>query len=228
MDIAEDIRRIALQEERLQFDGFGMAEAWEVGMALKAVGESGRLPIVVDIRLATMKLLAFALPGAAPDNFDWARRKRNVVFRFHRSSYAIGRKLALEGRTLADLGALPERDYARPWRKRANRVRGTGCVGAVTVSGLPQRDDHRTVVDAMARVLGSRNRRCRARLTEPCSAPPFSPFFLRCSLGRSASLWPVRGWRAAFGRSMRATFASAGMAGTERSTIRRPAAGPAW
>ncbi len=154
MDVAEDIRRIALQEERLQFDRFGLSEAWAVGLALKAVGEAGRLPIVVDIRLATMKLLAFALPGSAPDNFDWARRKRNVVLRFHRSSYAIGLKLALEGRTFADLGALPERDYAAHGGAVPIFVTGTGCVGAVTVSGLPQRDDHRAVVEAMAKVLG--------------------------------------------------------------------------
>lgn len=154
MDISEDLRRIAMQEERLQFDRFGPREAWEVGMALRAVGEAGRLPIVVDIRLAAMKLLVFALPGAAPDNFDWARRKRNLVFRFHRSSYAIGRKLALEGKTLADLGALPERDYAPHGGSLPIAVKGTGCVGAVTVSGLPQRDDHRIVVEAMARVLG--------------------------------------------------------------------------
>jgi uncharacterized protein (UPF0303 family) len=154
MDAADDIRRIALQEERLQFDGFGVTEAWEVGLALKAVGVAGRLPIVVDIRLATMKLLAFALPGGAPDNFDWARRKRNVVFRFHRSSYAIGRELALEGKALADLGALPERDYAAHGGSVPIVVKGTGCVGAVTVSGLPQRDDHRIVVEAMAKVLG--------------------------------------------------------------------------
>jgi uncharacterized protein (UPF0303 family) len=154
MDAAEDIRRIALQEERLQFDGFGLPEAWEIGLALKAVGETGRLPIIVDIRLATMPLLAFALPGGAPDNFDWARRKRNVVFRFHRSSYAIGRKLALEGKTLADLGALPERDYAAHGGSVPIIVKGTGCVGAVTVSGLPQRDDHRIVIEAMAKVLG--------------------------------------------------------------------------
>ena len=154
MDVAEDIRRIALQEERLQFDGFGAPEAWEVGLALKAVGEAGRLPIVIDIRLASMPLLAFALPGGAPDNFDWARRKRNVVFRFPRSSSAIGRQLTLEGRTLLDLGALPERDYAVHGGSVPIFVRGTGCVGAVTMSGLPQRDDHRTVVDAMAKVLG--------------------------------------------------------------------------
>ncbi len=154
MDISEDLRRIALQEERLQFDAFDSRVAWEVGLALKAVGEAGRLPIVVDIRLATLKLLAFALPGGAPDNFDWARRKRNIVFRFHRSSYAIGRKLALEGQTLADLGALPERDYAAHGGSAPIFVAGTGCVGAVTVSGLPQRDDHRIVVEAMAKVLG--------------------------------------------------------------------------
>jgi uncharacterized protein (UPF0303 family) len=154
MDAAEDIRRIALQEERLRFAQFGPGEAWEVGLALKAVAEAGKLPIVVDIRLTTMKLLSFALPGSAPDNFDWARRKRNVVFRFHRSSYAVGRSLALDGKSLADLGALPERDYAAHGGSVPIVLTGTGCVGAVTISGLPQRDDHRVVVEAMAKVLG--------------------------------------------------------------------------
>jgi uncharacterized protein (UPF0303 family) len=32
-------------------------------------------------------------------------------------------------------------------------VRGTGCIGAVTVSGLPQRDDHNLVVEALALLL---------------------------------------------------------------------------
>jgi uncharacterized protein (UPF0303 family) len=154
MDASEDLRRIALQEERLHFDAFDAGAAWEVGLALKAVGDAGKLPIVVDIRLLSMPLLSFALPGSAPDNFDWARRKRNVVLRFHRSSYAIGLKLAAEGKTLADLGALPERDYAVHGGAVPIILKGTGCVGAVTVSGLPQRDDHRVVVEAMAKVLG--------------------------------------------------------------------------
>ena len=86
MDIAEDIRRINLQEERLQFSAFDSRTAWELGLALKAAAEARQAPIVVDIRLYSMRLLSFALPGGAPDNFDWVRRKRNVVFRFHRSS----------------------------------------------------------------------------------------------------------------------------------------------
>jgi uncharacterized protein (UPF0303 family) len=154
LDIAEDIRRIALQEQRLEFTAFDAGAAWEVGLALKAAGEARRAPIVVDIRLYAMRLLSFTLPGGAPDNFDWVRRKRNVVFRFHRSSYAVGRQLARDGTTLQDLGALPERDYAVHGGSFPILVKGTGCVGAVTVSGLPQREDHRMVTEALARVLG--------------------------------------------------------------------------
>ena len=154
MDIAEDIRRINLQEERLQFSAFDSRTAWELGLALKAAAEARQAPIVVDIRLYSMRLLSFALPGGAPDNFDWVRRKRNLVFRFHRSSYAVGRELARDGKTLQDLGALPERDYAAHGGSFPILLRGTGCIGAVTVSGLPQRDDHRMVVAALARVLG--------------------------------------------------------------------------
>jgi uncharacterized protein (UPF0303 family) len=153
MDVAEDIRRIALHEERLQFDAFDASAAWAVGLALKAAADAGRLPIVVDIRLVTMPLLSFALPGSAPDNFEWARRKRNLVFRLCHSSYAIGRKLAFEGKTLADL-ALAERDFAAHGGGFPILLKGTGCIGAVTVSGPPQRDDHRIVVEAMAKVLG--------------------------------------------------------------------------
>ena len=32
-------------------------------------------------------------------------------------------------------------------------VKGTGCIGAVTVSGLPQRDDHNLAVEALALML---------------------------------------------------------------------------
>ena len=154
MDIAEDIRRIRLQEDRLQFAAFDSRVAWEVGLALKAAGEARQAPIVVDISLQSMPLLVFALPGGAPENFDWVRRKRNVVYHFHRSSYAIGRRLAQEGKTLQELGALPERDYAVHGGSFPILLKGTGCIGAVTVSGLPQREDHGMVVDALAKTLG--------------------------------------------------------------------------
>ena len=35
-------------------------------------------------------------------------------------------------------------------------LRGTGCIGTVAVSGLPQLEDHRLVVEALEAVLASR------------------------------------------------------------------------
>ena len=154
MSVDADLARIELQEQRLRFDVFDVETAWALALALREDGLARNAPIVAVVETWAMKLAAFALPGATEDNFDWARRKINVVRRFQRSSYAIGLQLALTGKTLADRGALPERDYAVHGGAFPIFVRGAGCIGAVAVSGLPQREDHRMVVAALARVLG--------------------------------------------------------------------------
>jgi uncharacterized protein (UPF0303 family) len=153
MDIVEDIRRMELQEEALRFAAFDASTAWELGLLLRQSGQAQRAPIIVDIQLWTMPLLSFALPGAAPSNYDWARRKRNAVGHFHRSTYLLGRMFERDGKTLRDHGALPDRDYAVHGGGFPILLAGTGCVGAVTVSGLPQREDHNFVVAALAGVL---------------------------------------------------------------------------
>ena len=40
--------------------------------------------------------------GTSPDNAEWIRRKRNVVNRFHKSSYAIGLRLQQRNSTLEE------------------------------------------------------------------------------------------------------------------------------
>jgi uncharacterized protein (UPF0303 family) len=49
---------------------------------------------------------------------------------------------------------LPERDVADHGGSFPIVVDGVGCIGAVTVSGLPQRDDHDLVVEALADLCG--------------------------------------------------------------------------
>jgi uncharacterized protein (UPF0303 family) len=154
MTVEEDILRIGIQEQRLQFAAFDAATAWAIGLYLKQAAESRGVGLVVDIQLWSLPLLSFALPGATESNYDWARRKRNSVRYFHRSSYLMGRILARDDRTLQDQGDLPDRDYAVHGGGFPITLAGTGCVGAVTVSGLPQREDHSLVVEALAHVLG--------------------------------------------------------------------------
>ncbi len=149
-----DLERLALQEERLQFDHFGNDRAWALGLALKAMAEARGVSVAIEIRLARETVFFYAMPGTAPTNADWARRKRNSVELLHRSSYRIGLELQRDGGTLEDRMGLPLRDHASHGGAFPLRLAGTGCVGCVTVSGLPQRDDHAMVVEALAAMAG--------------------------------------------------------------------------
>jgi uncharacterized protein (UPF0303 family) len=150
MAISDDLERLALQEERLRFPKFTEETAWEIGTKLQALGEARKLPIVIDIRLANRQLFYTALAGSTPDNPDWVRRKSNVVFRYLRSSYRVGRELAAKNDTLDQHRGVSPMDYAPHGGSLPIHVEGAGIIGAITVSGLPQRDDHNLVVEVLA------------------------------------------------------------------------------
>jgi uncharacterized protein (UPF0303 family) len=152
MNIDQDLERIALQEKRLQFDHFDSEVAWVLGNALKSAAEKRQVVVAIDIQLHGYPLFFYAMPGTTPDNSDWIRRKRNVVMRYHRSSYAIGLKHERALTTLQTVG-LDLKDYAAHGGCFPILLAGTGCVGTITVSGLPQRDDHALVVAVLQQYL---------------------------------------------------------------------------
>ena len=153
MGIDNDLEKIALQEKRLQFDSFDAEAAWAIGTALKAAAEKRGAAVAVDIQLHGHPLFAYAMVGTTPDNLDWIRRKRNVVLRYHRSSYAIGLTHQRNQTTLQSKSGLDLKDYAPHGGCFPIILAGTGCVGTITVSGLPQREDHELVVSVLQKYL---------------------------------------------------------------------------
>ncbi len=154
LDIEEDLARIALQEERLRFDRFDAGVAWNLGRALKSAAEARGVGVALDIATPSYTLFSHAMQGATPDNAEWVRRKRNVTLRFHRSSYAIGLELARSGKTLEEKHGLSADDYMAHGGSFPMRLAGPTVIGAVTVSGLPQREDHDLVTRTLAAFLG--------------------------------------------------------------------------
>ncbi|HTV79671.1 MAG TPA: heme-degrading domain-containing protein [Steroidobacteraceae bacterium] len=154
MGVAEDIARIAQQESRLQFQSFDADAAWRLGQQLRAAAAARGAAVTLDIWLGAQQLLLAAMPGTSPDNAEWARRKRNVVLRFHRSSYAVGLELARRQTSLRDKYGLAEHDYAAHGGCFPLVLRGSGCVGTIAVSGLPQREDHELIVAVLALEIG--------------------------------------------------------------------------
>jgi uncharacterized protein (UPF0303 family) len=161
MNPAEDLDILTQQEALLRFTAFNPDTAWQLGNRLRAAlrahnaGGPGEAPgATVEIELAGHLLFACATPGATPGQADWVRRKRNIVRRFARSSYAIGRTLERDGDTLESRHGLTLTDYAAHGGGFPLWIVDTGCVGSIIVSGLPQRDDHNLVVTTIAEHLG--------------------------------------------------------------------------
>jgi uncharacterized protein (UPF0303 family) len=154
MSIADDLARIALQEKQLQFASFDEETAWRLGSYVRTVAIERKLSLVVDVRRFAQPLFYAALPGTTPDNVEWVRRKGNTAARFHRSSYAIGLELEEKKSNLLDRYGLPVADYASHGGSFPLRVAGAGVIGSITVSGLPQREDHQLAVEALCKELG--------------------------------------------------------------------------
>ena len=145
--------RLALQEEQLQFDSFSADTAWQLGTHLKEAVEARGKAAAIEIQTTDFPLFFYAMPGTTPDNGDWIRRKRNVVQRFHRSSYAMRMELRKKGVTLTEQSGLSLRDHATAGGCFPILLRGTGFIGTIAVSGLPMRDDHNVIVDVLANWL---------------------------------------------------------------------------
>ena len=154
MSLESDIELITRQEQELRFTAFSEADAWALGSLMRKTAEERALPFVIDIRIGTRPLFYTALPGTTPENPDWIRRKVNTVYRFHKSSYRVGREYKLKGNAFDAARGLNLMDYAPQGGGFPIHVRGTGVVGSVTVSGVPEREDHGFVAEMLCRFLG--------------------------------------------------------------------------
>ncbi|MEO5759301.1 MAG: heme-degrading domain-containing protein [Mesorhizobium sp.] len=154
MAVAEDIARIKKQEEALVFSAFDEATAFKLGSAIRDRALAENLPIIVDIRTFDRPLFYAAMPGSNASNPDWARRKVNVVKRFLKSSYRMVLEQQRPDRTFKVGEALDISDYVLAGGGFPIKVEGAGVIGVIAVSGLPEREDHNVVVDAVCAHLG--------------------------------------------------------------------------
>jgi len=155
MDIAKDLARIAQQEERLQFERFDADIAWKIGSWLRNTAAAQNQSIAIDITLAGAPLFYHAMLGATPNNAEWIRRKKNVMARFHKSTYAVGLEYQRNSTTLEARTGAPLVDFVTAGGCFPIRIRGSAAVlGSITVSGLPERHDHELVVRAVAEHIG--------------------------------------------------------------------------
>ncbi|PBB97875.1 heme-degrading domain-containing protein [Mesorhizobium sp. WSM3862] len=154
MAAADDIALIKKQEATLVFPAFDEAVAFQIGAAIRERALNENLPIIVDIRTFDRPLFYAAMPGSNASNPDWARRKINVVKRYLTSTYRMVLEQRRPDRTFKVGEALDIADYVLAGGGFPVAVKGAGVIGVIAVSGLPEREDHGVVVDALCAHLG--------------------------------------------------------------------------
>ncbi|MFE1023034.1 heme-degrading domain-containing protein [Streptomyces sp. NPDC058818] len=148
------VAELEAQERRLVFRRFTNDDAWALGSLLVELARERQAPVAVDIHRAGQQLFHAALPGSTPDNDAWIARKRRVVERYGSASYLVGSRFRAKGTTFEESSRLDADTYAAHGGSFPITVADVGVIGSVTVSGLPQVEDHRLVVEALERFLG--------------------------------------------------------------------------
>lgn len=152
-ELTPPLEELEAQERRLVFRQFTYDDAWTLGSLLVELARERQAPVAIDIHRAGQQLFHAALPGSTPDNDAWIARKRRVVERYSTSSYVVGARFRAKGTTFEDSSRLDPDVYAAHGGSFPINVEGVGVVGSVTVSGLPQLEDHRLVVAALEEFL---------------------------------------------------------------------------
>lgn len=149
----EILQQLLQEEKELQFPGFNEETAWKLGSQLVEAARGRNLPVTVDITRGSHQLFHASLPGTSPDNDEWVKRKVRLVYRFGHSSFYMGQFLKSKGKTIEQSYFLPESEYAPHGGCFPIIVKDTGIVGTITVSGLPQEEDHKLVIEALRQYL---------------------------------------------------------------------------
>ncbi|AQA12125.1 heme-degrading domain-containing protein [Streptomyces malaysiensis subsp. malaysiensis] len=152
-DYAELIGRLEEQERRLRLPRFGNDDAWRLGCLIADLAQERGAAVTIGIHRAGQRLFHRALPGTSPDNDAWLERKCRVVERYGASSYLVGTRFHAKGTSFEESSRLDPDRYAAHGGAFPVHVTGTGVIGAVAVSGLPQAEDHALVVEALERYL---------------------------------------------------------------------------
>ncbi|WP_309124601.1 heme-degrading domain-containing protein, partial [Arthrobacter sp.] len=136
---------------RLQLAKFSQEDALALGLLIVELATERDMPVAVDIRRGNHVLFHVSLPGATPDNDIWVEKKARTAERYSIPSLLVGLRGRRGGGRIEGNAWFDEGTYAAHGGAFPIFVRGTGPVAVVTVSGLPQTEDHDLVVEALTK-----------------------------------------------------------------------------
>ena len=137
-------------ERQLLVQSFTNRLAFEMGQNVVALAKQKNLAIGVAVARLNHTVFLYLDDGMPADKHNWLRRKSNVAKHFEESSLAVKRDLAEKDMSLDGTFGLDEKDFTNSGGSIPIVAAATGLVGTITVTGLPDVDDHQLIVDALS------------------------------------------------------------------------------
>ena len=140
------------QEESLQLDHIDAADAWQLGLILRDLGLEIGADMALHISLLGSQVFHCGL-GQPKPNFDhWIARKEKGTLECWKSSLRLKLEALTGGNQLEDHGFAAS-DVVFCGGCFPLRLKTLGVVGAITVSGLSDTQDHQLAVDTLAKFM---------------------------------------------------------------------------
>jgi uncharacterized protein (UPF0303 family) len=142
------------QEALLIFQRFDNGTAIDLGLQMLASAERQGLTLTIDITRCQQQLFHVALPGTAKDNDYWAARKREMVYRIGHSSWFAAVESRITGEDLMKDYGLDPALFSSSAGGFPIFVQNVGLAGTACASGLSEQEDHKFVIEEIAKFLG--------------------------------------------------------------------------
>lgn len=143
------VESLAAEQHRLLLDSFDYDFVWALGKAIRDHAATIGAPVAIEVSHGATPVFVTLLPGATIDNLDWTARKRAVAHRFHRSSLAMRLEAEGSGYDFNERFRLPKADFVASGGGVPLILRNGTLVGTASVSGLPDIEDHKLIIDGI-------------------------------------------------------------------------------
>lgn len=156
MTNAELLASCEREEALYQFERFTREDALELGLKIHETAQDYPDPVAIEITINGLAVFRYFPEGTVPDSELWLARKRNTVDLMHMSSLHFLAWLEARGETVEGRKLDPA-EFAAGGGGFPIRLRRTGVIGSVCVSGMPDHmDDHRLVIESIAAFLSQK------------------------------------------------------------------------
>lgn len=135
--------------KRIELKKFSNRMALEMGLAIIELAKKRQQIIGVEIARLNQPVFLYIDDSLPVDKHHWIKRKANTAKHFEESSLSVRLELEKKNRTLEQFFGLSEKEYVAKGGAIPLFVDGAGLIGIITVTGLPDTDDHQLIIDAL-------------------------------------------------------------------------------